>query len=284
MKALYTAFGAFAAVALLASCGSEDVLETVQTEVPAGKHLVTLTVDKDAQSRVVMDDFTGEMTWEVNDKIYVKYSSDERLHEFVWSGYVSENGDINDTKATFVGVIDDDVFLNQTPMKVYYNANFTEYDLEYVITDFDSYQTQYNFVADDEGVFRFRDNNSRVYLSGSTDCGGTSVDAFNATLALEDFAMVKISAEDIQEIVEEEIDAEEKVTVTVSGQGYSKEYTIIVEDTEKDLIFFVGGLPERAGKRMLTGFSVKIGSSTRTFGSRNGVAIEAGKRYELRVK
>lgn len=286
MKALYTAFGAFAAVALLASCGSEDVLETVQTEVPAGKHLVTLTVDKDAQSRVVMNNTSGDMTWEENDKIYVKYSNHNLLYEFVWNGYVDEDGHTDYSKATFVGAIDDVVFRENAPVKVYYNAHFTGNVYETDITDFDSYKTQDNFVADD-GKFYFRDNNSGVYLSGSTNYGegATEVEVFTATIGLEDFAMVKIPAADIQEIVEEVIDSEGKVTVTVngvdnSGEVYSKEYPIIVKNIYDDLIFFVGDIPEHQGKRILSDFYVEIGASKF---ANDEFEIEAGKRYKLQA-
>lgn len=289
MKALYTAFGAFAAIALLASCGSEDVLETVQTEVPAGKHLVTLTVDKDAQSRVVMDNTSGDMTWEEGDKIYVKYSNHNLLYEFVWSGYVDEDGHTDYSKATFVGAIDDVVFTSDAPEKVYYNAHFTGNVFETDITNFESYKTQNNFVADN-GKFYFRDNNSRVYLSGSVEGGGIGFEDFTAKIGLEDFAMVKIPADDIQEIVDDVIDPKGKVTVTVNGADYygadySKEYTIIVKNTYDDLIFFVG-IPEREGKRILSDFEVVIGThpETHSFGrleDSGDFDIKAGKRYIL---
>lgn len=276
MKALYTAFGAFAAVALLASCGSEDVLETVQTEVPAGKHLVTLTVDKDAQSRVLMDNTFGNMTWEEGDKIYVQYSYDDQLHEFDWNGYVEDGTD--KSKATFVGEIDDNLFTNYTPVKVYYIANWSDGQSAFYLTDpeYESHLLQPNFVADSHGVFHFRNNDSYVYLSGSTDCGSdTKVAGFNANIGLQDFAMVKIPA-NIHGITQSG-----PVTVKVFGSNQRNwDYTINVSNPGKDLIFFVKTPDSEGEEKCLTGFRVKIGSGSSYFKYTSNT-IYAGKRYVL---
>lgn len=234
MKNISKLFAAFATVALCTSCGSEDILDNTQGSVPAGMHEVSLTINTH-NSRVAIDDQSGDLTWEAGDVIKVKYT-DDNYYDFRIEG----TGGSSTT--TFKGIIPEAVFNDYAPQYVYYYGNPKSQDLS----------VQNNFVVNTQGKYSFKGYN--VTLSSvniSSQPADKCVEEFSAMLAMKDACMLRVAKENFT-VKSEEDDGKTNyyVEVTLSydpgyGDNVSESYKVnnIKVDAEgkpaEDLTFFV---------------------------------------------
>lgn len=170
MKSIVNFLITLVAVAFFASC-SKDVLDNNEGSVPAGKHEVSLTVNS-KETRVAIDDVSGDLAWETGDVITVKYSNGQD-YEFQMKGGASTG------TATFKGYIPEDVYNNCFPFFVFYYGNPESQDLS----------IQNNFV-ETSGKYSLKGCN--VKLVGPVDNPG-SKDNFSATIRMGEACMFRVS-------------------------------------------------------------------------------------------
>lgn len=170
MKSIVKFLITLVAVAFFASC-NKDVLDNNEVSVPAGKHEVSLTVNS-KETRVAIDDVSGDLAWEAGDVITVKYSNGQD-YEFQMKGGVSTG------TATFKGYIPEDVYNNCVPYFVFYYGNPESQDLS----------IQNNFVKI-SGKYSLKGCN--VKLVGPVDNPG-SKDNFSATIRMGEACMFRVA-------------------------------------------------------------------------------------------
>lgn len=170
MKSIVNFLITLVAVAFFASC-NKDVLDNNDGSVPAGWHEVSLTVNS-KETRVAIDDVSGDLAWEAGDVITVKYSNNQD-YEFQMKGGVSTGN------ATFKGYIPEDVYNNCFPFFVFYYGNPESQDLS----------IQNNFV-ETSGKYSLKGCN--VKLVGPVDNPG-SKDNFSATIRMGEACMFRVS-------------------------------------------------------------------------------------------
>lgn len=276
MKTISKIFGAFAAVALLAACGSEETFELTEGQVPAGMKQVTLTVSQEQgqHNQISMNNTNGNLTWSATDDIAVVYSNGE-IYRFA---IVPESAGTNESN--FIGYVPVSVYENSYPTDVYSNfvEGFQQGDYEEVST------VQENIANTNEGFLLNSnlDNDSNlkgIHLHGVVEGGTTSMPFITANLSLDHAAIVRFSRSAVADAI-----VGNKLTVHVGSIGSNEapvEYTIH-NATSTYVMFFV-----KVGESGLQDAHITVEGSDVTFHTgydettHFAKTIQAGKRYGL---
>lgn len=269
MKTISKIFGAFAAVALLAACGSEETFELTEGQVPAGMKQVTLTVSQEQgqHNQISMNNTTGNLTWSVGDDIAVVYSNGE-IYRFTINPE-----DVDKAVAEFTGYIPVSVYEEQSPTDVYSNfvEGFHQADYEEVST------TQENITASAgkfNNGFLLGSTTKGIHLHGKIADSHVAMANVSTTLSLDHAAMVQLSKSI----------SGSTVVVTVASIGSEEEpveYTIS-NVTGSTVTFFV-----KVGEYGIQDAHITVAGSDVAYhtaydeGTHFAKTIQAGKRYKL---